>query len=76
MIFGSYGEIIILKLNRVNLPAMGPYSAGNERVYDCWDFFGFLAEGFEGEFAMVCLRELRSLEPACLQDFHHWATVI
>ena len=76
MLFGSDGEIIILKLNRVILLAMGPDSACNERVYDCWDFFGFLAEGFEGEFAIACLRELRSLGPACLHDFHQWATVI
>ena len=32
-----------------------------ERVSDCWDFFGFLAEGFEGEFAIACGARARRL---------------
>ena len=61
MTFGSYGEIIILKLNQVFVLPMGPDSACNERIYDCWDFCDFWAEGFEGEFAIVCGRCARRL---------------
>ena len=53
MIFGIYGEFIILKLNWVILLEMGPDSACNERVYDCWDILGFFGSRFRGPIRVV-----------------------